>query len=71
MTRRIVAFAVSILLAPGIAHAADDVILPKTTPSPNKTRTIDVHVAILRRKLDLQDKISTVYKVGYRLEAES
>ena len=35
-----------------------------------ETRTIDVHVAILRRKLDLQDKISTVYKVGYRLEAE-
>ena len=33
-----------------------------------ESRTIDVHVAILRRKLNWQDQISTVYKVGYRLE---
>lgn len=33
-----------------------------------ESRTIDVHVAILRRKLNWQDMITTVYKVGYRLE---
>jgi two-component system alkaline phosphatase synthesis response regulator PhoP len=33
-----------------------------------ETRTIDVHVAVLRRKLDWQDTITTVFKVGYRLE---
>ena len=32
------------------------------------TRTIDVHVAHLRKKLDLGDHIKTVAKVGYRLE---
>lgn len=33
-----------------------------------ESRTIDVHVAILRRKLNWQDMITTVHKVGYRLE---
>lgn len=33
-----------------------------------ETRTIDVHVAALRRKLEWQDRITTVFKVGYRLE---
>lgn len=32
------------------------------------TRTIDVHVAHIRKKLDLGDNIKTVAKVGYRLE---
>ncbi len=32
------------------------------------TRTIDVHVAHLRKKLNLGDHIRTVAKVGYRLE---
>lgn len=32
------------------------------------TRTIDVHVAHIRKKLDLGDHIKTVAKVGYRLE---
>lgn len=32
------------------------------------TRTIDVHVAALRRKLDLGGHLKTVYKLGYRLE---
>ncbi len=32
------------------------------------TRTIDVHVAHLRKKLDLGDHLKTVAKVGYRLE---
>lgn len=32
------------------------------------TRTIDVHVAALRRKLNLGAHLRTVYKLGYRLE---
>jgi DNA-binding response OmpR family regulator len=32
------------------------------------TRTVDMHVGTLRRKLDLQNNIKTVYKIGYRLE---
>ncbi len=33
-----------------------------------ETRTVDVHVQRLRKKLGLDDKIKTVFKVGYRLE---
>ena len=36
-----------------------------------ETRTVDVHVASLRKKLDWNDRITTVYKIGYRLEAQS
>ena len=32
------------------------------------TRTVDLHVQRLRRKLGWNDKITAVYKVGYRLE---
>lgn len=35
-----------------------------------ETRTVDVHVAALRRKLDLNRELVTVYKIGYRLEAQ-
>lgn len=31
------------------------------------TRTVDLHIQRLRKKLSLQDKIQSVYKVGYRL----
>ncbi|GAA0391130.1 response regulator transcription factor [Paenibacillus motobuensis] len=33
-----------------------------------ETRTIDAHVKSLRKKLQLQDNIRTVYKIGYRIE---
>lgn len=33
-----------------------------------ETRTVDIHVQRIRKKLDLEKKIKTVYKVGYRLE---
>lgn len=33
-----------------------------------ETRTIDVHVQRLRKKLELEDHINTVFKVGYRFE---
>lgn len=33
-----------------------------------ETRTLDSHVQRLRRKLGWENKISTVYKVGYRLD---
>ena len=33
-----------------------------------ETRTVDVHIAQLRKKLDLYDNIRTISKMGYRLE---
>ncbi|OAB37590.1 response regulator transcription factor [Paenibacillus glacialis] len=33
-----------------------------------ETRTVDMHIKSLRKKLQLQDHIKTVYKIGYRLE---
>lgn len=32
------------------------------------TRTVDVHIQQLRHKLDLKDRIKTIYRVGYRFE---
>lgn len=32
------------------------------------TRTVDVHIQKLRKKLNLETRIKTVYKMGYRLE---
>lgn len=32
------------------------------------TRTVDVHIQKLRKKLGWEDRIQTVYKLGYRLE---
>lgn len=34
-----------------------------------ETRTVDVHIAALRKKLQLTDQLTTVFKLGYRLEA--
>jgi DNA-binding response OmpR family regulator len=31
-------------------------------------RTVDVHIQRLRKKLELNDRIKTVFKIGYRLE---
>ncbi|MEC0244586.1 response regulator transcription factor [Paenibacillus chitinolyticus] len=33
-----------------------------------ETRTVDMHIKSLRKKLHLQDHIKTIYKIGYRLE---
>ncbi|MFD0675172.1 response regulator transcription factor [Cohnella sp. GCM10027633] len=33
-----------------------------------ETRTVDMHIKSLRKKLDWHDQIKTVYKIGYRLE---
>ena len=33
-----------------------------------ETRTVDMHIQKIRKKLDLEEKIKTVYKIGYRLE---
>ena len=35
------------------------------------SRTVDLHVQRLRKKLGWEDKLKTVYKVGYRLEAHA
>ncbi len=34
------------------------------------TRTVDVHIQRLRKKLDLEEQIETVYKLGYRLNTK-
>lgn len=36
-----------------------------------ETRTVDVHVAALRKKLGLNEQLATVFKLGYRLEVEA
>ena len=36
-----------------------------------ESRTVDVHINRLRRKLGLQNDIQTVYKVGYRLNSRA
>ena len=33
-----------------------------------ETRTLDLHVQRLRKKLGWKDKIKTIYKIGYKLE---
>jgi DNA-binding response OmpR family regulator len=33
-----------------------------------ETRTVDMHIKSLRKKLNLQEHIKTIYKIGYRLE---
>lgn len=33
-----------------------------------ETRTLDLHIQRLRKKLDWKDKIKTIYKIGYKLE---
>ena len=32
------------------------------------SRTVDIHILRLKKKLHWEDKIQTVYKIGYRLE---
>ena len=36
-----------------------------------ETRTVDTHVQQIHKKLDLQDSLITVPKLGYRLESKS
>lgn len=36
----------------------------------NDTRTLDLHINRLRKKLGWQTRITTVYKIGYKLERE-
>lgn len=36
-----------------------------------ETRTVDIHIQRLRSKLNLEDYIKTVYKIGYRLEIKN
>lgn len=33
-----------------------------------ETRTLDLHIQRLRKKLDWKDKIKTIYRIGYMLE---
>ena len=35
-----------------------------------ETRTLDSHIQRLRKKLGLEERIKTVFRIGYRLEGE-
>ena len=35
-----------------------------------ESRTVDIHVQQVRRKLGLKDKLITIPKLGYRLESQ-
>ena len=37
-------------------------------PFMGETRTLDAHIQRLRRKLGWEDRIKTVFRIGYRLE---
>ncbi len=37
-------------------------------PFTGETRTLDSHIQRIRRKLHWDDKIKTVFRIGYRLE---
>lgn len=39
-------------------------------PYYGNTRTVDLHIQRLKKKLDIGDAIEAIYKVGYRLKAE-
>ena len=39
-------------------------------PYMGNTRTIDLHIQRLKKKLDLGDAIETIYKVGYKFKVE-
>lgn len=40
------------------------------TDDEETTRTLDLHILRLRKKLDWKDKIKTIHKIGYMLEKE-
>ena len=39
-------------------------------PFMGETRTLDSHIQRLRKKLGLEERIKTVFRIGYRLEGE-
>ena len=41
------------------------------SPPNVKTRTLDMHIYALRKKLGLADRLKTVFRVGYRLSSPS
>ena len=47
-----------------------DVIMERVWDSSfeGESRTVDIHVQRLRKKLHLQDKLVTIPKLGYRME---
>ncbi len=58
---------VQLLSHPGVVYSRDELLERAwRLDYPGGTRTVDVHVAQLRRKLDRPDIIETVHGVGYK-----
>ena len=60
-----------LMRTPGVALYRD-VLFERVwgTLPDSDTRTLDLHIGRLRQKLGWQDRITTVYRIGYRLEKE-
>ncbi len=59
-----------LMRSPGAALYRDYLYDAVWGGEPEDTRTLDIHIQRLRKKLGWQKKIETIYKVGYRLEAQ-
>ncbi len=60
-----------LMRSPGVAFYRDVLFERVWGALPdNDSRTLDLHIGRLRQKLGWQDVITTVYRVGYRLEKE-
>ena len=63
---------VTLLRQPGVTFARADLLSQVWgEESAISTRTVDVHVAALRRKLCLTRELTTVYRIGYRFDPMS
>ena len=69
LTRREAALLAMLLAAPGQAFTRAELLAGAWgVRGPLRTRTVDMHVRLLRKKLGEYQHISTVYKYGYRWE---
>ena len=70
LTRRETALLAMFLAAPGRAFTRAELLAGAWgAKGALRTRTVDMHVRLLRKKLGEYQRITTVYKHGYRWEA--
>ena len=72
LTRREAALLAMFLAAPGRALTRAELLAGAWgVRGPLRTRTVDMHVRLLRKKLGEYQRITTVYKRGYRWDRAS